>query len=824
MLEEKHEIKIDFQNFSWDEIEKNSNEDHQIDIRRAYIRTYLTEDPETIERLSQEDAFKSLRDGFLMPFEKQYFNIVKPKSISFIGNFESGRYQGHDIDKLCRDLGFEKLFVQLYRSFVWYENFALLDGSMCIVSNLFENKKDWDYRITSEMYKLLCWHRQFTVITESAHPLLFLRAMINASNPYLYLTALCATLYTGRIDLFDALIKDFKGHYAELLRPHYHSFDGLTVRDRKNTQFNDQALSFENVSKWNVICEDGFTKNNEFQNWTFSDYARNSNTTDLFDICVKRHQLANTPENPAHFIWACYVGDYETISRFIEQYKVPSSEDDLTPLVACALSHQAEDPRIIKKLLEQPESRAKLHKKALETDPPLIIAMRMCKTEMVRNILLASEDSELMEYTAEEIGQLQTFVKNHLKNTPVLNAILFVAKINRQNPNIESIPKPTIYDRMYSQDNQERFLDKNGVSLARDYLLEIESEKKRASALHKVDETSEKTANSKQHGFAKFILLHHYNGQSGFLSLFRKPEVTSITVNYKTYKEMKDTKRKAKSGGDERKDCAFQLNDRNTDRSAVRDDQSTKSSENFGPRFRKVLDLSKDGKTLTCFFANPKQHQFFADKLKAYQAIGTQASDDSTLVDAKVLPLRYQSLSAQINQLCEFCLTPGVKLDDKTAAVEILISYAPGIVAQHLTPDPTLIVKTVLNLLKDSQFDKNLSTRLISALSLQKLFSKTPFQGKDASYLDKLYSHCHSTRTAEAYLHIMNGTDPSRLSEDEKPYCLDLLSHMLDELVYTDECLRFPLFMQTEAILEHFRKYNLTYYTPKSSNSNMGLE
>lgn len=401
---------------------------HKKQIRKAYIRQFLTEQTELISKYSDEEAFDQLLQEFIYPLEKSFiaFKISSPIPIEKIPLFIQGKFMGLAPADICLSLGFEKLYLQLLKCCVWYDK-----RRYCA-------QKNFDQIVIQTLTCNLGFFHQRDLINTCKYPAAMLLALVNHVSPFLYFIGLCATLIEGRVDIFDALLREFEIK-KEVLNNHCYiemEDERISIVDKKGNDDdfdqNTVDLTLENIKQWSPQFKA------EFDKFVLSNYAEWSSCEAIFELCLaKRNEFS--VNHPLHFLWACYTGDascllnylrnpatlIETVycpanfseSQFSTRYrkmhpKVENMQESAISLYA-RNAHQ-EDKNIISILLDKPSICARIHMRDAYQRTALLIALAHHKFQLLE-AMLAKTDKEILEtqYSDKEKNEIDTAMKKY---------------------------------------------------------------------------------------------------------------------------------------------------------------------------------------------------------------------------------------------------------------------------------------------------------------------------------------------------------------------------------------------------------------------------
>lgn len=364
-------------------------------IRKNYIRQFLTEDPQLIQALSQEEAFNELHKAFIIPFENNYFKITKPTALQHARNGTT----------LCLDYGFEKLYLQLQRSYVCWDN------------SYYSKDTDFLRKVNDSLCERLSWNIQIEHIKNYKNPACMLWAMTTQVHPSLYFTALGASLIRGRVDLFDALINKF-----DMIKS---SYNKPSPDFTPNKYGRMPALNLKDIREW---C---FRFKCEYDEFVIPNYAKRGHCEALFELCLaKRAEKDNN--HPWHLLWVLYTGNSKEILHelknkttlievtyhphdFKESYLSSthrSTHPNIEKMQESALSLYArnvnsQDKQIIAILLENPSVCNMIHRRNAYEETPLQIALNNKKSQLVMAMLDKTEEQTLTEhYNDEELAEI----------------------------------------------------------------------------------------------------------------------------------------------------------------------------------------------------------------------------------------------------------------------------------------------------------------------------------------------------------------------------------------------------------------------------------
>jgi hypothetical protein len=404
---------------------------HKKNIRKAYIKEFLTEQPELITKYADQDAFNALWQDFISPFEKDFFKISNPIGLKSTTPFTHGKFRELLPKDVCLTLGFEKLYLQLYRSYQWH----------CYAQYRADN--DFDETINRALCKILCFDRpQIDCVQKSKYSAAMLWAMVNDVEPFLYFTALGATLINGRVDIFDALFKEFEVKKQLLInRCDLFMQDGkLNIGHNGNGRklYHEADLNLQNIKQWSpqFKCE--------YDRMTIPSYAERACCEAIFELCLAKNNEPNL-NNPLHFLWACYTGDTSCLLKYlknpailIETVYSPEGYSEsaysiqyrrqhpkVENMKECAISLYArnaheEDINIIAILLNNPAICDRIHMRDAYQRTPLLIALEHDKLQLVE-AMLAKTSKEILEltYSDKERQKISNMMKAY--HASVLN-------------------------------------------------------------------------------------------------------------------------------------------------------------------------------------------------------------------------------------------------------------------------------------------------------------------------------------------------------------------------------------------------------------------
>lgn len=375
-----------------------TNREHfKQDIRKTYIKTFLTAHPVLIEKYSEEEAFNSLLQNFIIPFKNLLYPIAKPieKSSDIIIVAKDD----------CLRLGFEKLYLQLLRSDAEFR---------CSLNYQGHDKNELTRRVNTVMSNELSLNLQLHVIVNFKYPATLLMSMANSIDPYSYFTALAATLISERIDLFDELLNHFEANKQYLTHKRCIQQKGnrLLIAHLTNKKQHGADLTLENVKDWSPQFK------TEFDGIGFSDYVKSPACKTLFDLCLAKRAEADT-NHPLHFLWACYAGDSSCIRSYFNNPTFLI--EGVRTIQESALSLYAqnvhpEDACIIEILLNSPTCSEVMHCRNAHQQTPIQIAIENKKMELATAILANTDDDTLKnKYNLEERVAINKAMIRHLE-------------------------------------------------------------------------------------------------------------------------------------------------------------------------------------------------------------------------------------------------------------------------------------------------------------------------------------------------------------------------------------------------------------------------
>jgi hypothetical protein len=372
-------------------------------MRKAYIEEFLTEDPQLIQDLSQEEVFAKLQQEFIIPFEKAFFKISQPTALE-------GASKGY---ALCLKNGFEKLYLQLQKSCQWaaYSNRS--------------GDTDFHKFINNRLCDVLSWEIQIDKIRNYKNPASMLWAMATQIHPSLYFTGLSAALILGRVDLFDKLLNKFDIIYS--------------IYDKTNCDFDASQygpmplLLLENIKQW------AFRFKHEYDDFVIPNYAEWGCCEALFELSLAK-QAEKDSNHPLHFLWACYTADSKEILHYfknkpflIEEMYHPQDfkesklstecrriHPEIEKMQESALSLYArnvnpEDKQIITILLDNPVVSTRMHNRDAYKQTPLQIAMKNKKSQLVMAMLDKTDEMALTShYNEKEIADIYKAMDSYL--------------------------------------------------------------------------------------------------------------------------------------------------------------------------------------------------------------------------------------------------------------------------------------------------------------------------------------------------------------------------------------------------------------------------
>ncbi len=310
-------------------------------------------------------------------------------------------------------------------------------------------------------------------------------------------------------------------------------------------------------------------------------------------------------------------GEEESIFRLVEKGKDRNEFGYIPP----TLEHLEDETTSIERL-KKPSINAKIHERDRYNDTPLMAAMNNNQYRLAKTMLLMTTDAELKKkYTDEELDAMINKIKR-IKNNAVLLAKLKAAKT----------PEGKTSSFLY---NFQDFSDSD-LSTVLNYLQLVESQRQLVNGLGGKENPQEEYQRQKE--FAKQFILEQYKLQETYFDwavalsvigillpvishiiiwaiyFWNRPEVSRVEVDLDAYVEMKNHNRLIKKS-----QKTFTVDDSIQNRSAIRDDQSKNTEENFGLRFRKVVTEDEDNRTLSLFFTNGQQKQYCLDKIEEYE-------------------------------------------------------------------------------------------------------------------------------------------------------------------------------------------------------------
>lgn len=363
------------------------------------------------------------------------------------------------------------------------------------------------------------------------------------------------------------------------------------------------------------------------------DYTKTSINTRKFANTVLTTHMRALVENDITRPMLINRGEEESIFRLVEKGKDRNEFGYIPP----TLEHLQDETMYIERL-KDPLIKTKIHERDLSKETPLIAALSNDQFQLAKTMLLMTTDSEMKnKYSVAELDAMIEKI-NSMENNHVLLAKLKAAKT------LDGKTSSFLY-------NFDDFADSD-LSTVLNYLHQVESQRQPINGMGGKENPQEE--NQLQHAFAKRFILEQYKLQEYYFDwaviasvigvllpiishiiiwtiyFYNRPEVSRVEVDRDAYVEMKNHTRRAKNT-----EKPVAVDDSIQSRSAVRDDQSKNTEENFGPRFRKVVTEDEDNRTLSLFFTNAQQKRHCLNKIHKYeyeQSFGASPGNPVTVI------------------------------------------------------------------------------------------------------------------------------------------------------------------------------------------------